>query len=94
MKKKPASPPEKTSKKKFSTKKITQVIPKYIITLRILLDRSLIELEALSLYGETCLHSTISTLSNKKGIRFHRKSELHKNRAGGITKRTEIKLLP
>ena len=93
--KKPTSPEGKTNKQKtkysiktknrFSSKRIEQVVPKYIITLRILLQRSLIELEALSIYGETCLHSTISTLSNQKGIRFYRKSEAHKHRNGGVT---------
>ena len=93
--KKPAPKKRGTSKhkKKFSTKNknklikvtINQVVPKYIFTLRILVKRPLVELEAFRLYGETCLHSTISTLSNKKGIRFHRKSEAHINRSGGIS---------
>lgn len=85
--KKSASPEGKINQdnNKCSTNKITQVIPKYIITLQCLLNRSLVELEAFNLYGETCLHSTISMLYNKKGIRFHRKTEAHKHQHGGIT---------
>lgn len=92
---KPTSPEGKTSsdKSKCSTKKINilikkpikQIVPKYIIALSLLLKKSLVELEAFSEYGETCLHSTISTLANKNGIRFHRKSESHINRNRGET---------
>ena len=59
--------------------------PKYIITLIHLLERrstGLNELEALGLYGETCLHSTISTLSNGHGMTFKRKREPHQHRGG------------
>lgn len=92
--KKPTSPEGKTNqdKNKCSTNDIKQVIPKYIITLQILLKRSLVELEALSLYGETCLHSTISFLYNKKGIRFHRKNEPHEHRNGGIANFTRYSI--
>lgn len=48
---------------------------KLIVALKLLLTRSLIQPEAHKIYGETCLHSTISTLSNKHGIAFSRKSE-------------------
>lgn len=74
----------KTSPSKDECIRVGRVVPKYIICLRTLLDRSLTELEALNLYGETCLHSTISTLYNKKEIRFHRKPEAHKHRGGGV----------
>jgi hypothetical protein len=62
--------------------------PKYIITLFHLLERhstGLNELEALCLYGETCLHSTISSLSNGHGIDFKRKRESHKHCGGRNT---------
>ncbi len=59
--------------------------PKFIISLSHLMTRSLNELEALSLYGETCLHSTISTLKNKYGIDFCRVRESHQHRRGGKT---------
>jgi hypothetical protein len=62
--------------------------PKYIISLNHFDSRMLEgmnELEALGLYNETCLHSTVSTLSNQHGITFKRKLEPHKHRNGGKT---------
>lgn len=70
--------------KKSATPK-SNANPKYIVALSILMTRSLTELEALSLYGETCLHSTVSTLWNSKGIGFDRVWEPHTHRAGGKT---------
>lgn len=90
--KKPASPIEKTSLDLGKHTRHKRVVPKYLIALRYLLQGSLIELEALGLYGETCLHSTISTLYNQKGIRFHRKRETHRHRGGGITHFTRYSL--
>lgn len=72
---------------------LRQITPKYIICLRYLLKRTLVELEAFRLYGETCLHSTISTLSNQKGIRFERKLEKHRHKGGGYTHFTRYKLI-
>ncbi len=43
------------------------------------------KLEALSLYGDTCLNTTISVLSNNLGFRFIRKNEVHRHRGGGKT---------
>lgn len=37
----------------------------------------LVELEALQAYGETCLHTTISTLANSKGLIFKRQQQSH-----------------
>jgi len=48
---------------------------KKIVSLKLLTKRSLIEPEALALYGETCLHSTISTLWNTHNIEFIRVPE-------------------
>lgn len=65
------------------SKRTPKKTPKYIICLEHLLARQadgLNELDALKLYGETCLHSTISTLSNNHGISFNRKLEPHKHR--------------
>ena len=62
--------------------------PKYIITLKLMLSRDktgLNQLEAFNVYGETCLHSTVSTLANKYGIEFDREREPHKHRGGGTT---------
>ena len=50
-------------------------LPKKIIALKHLLTTSLIEPEALRLYGDTCLHSTISTLCNTHNIEFDRRPE-------------------
>lgn len=70
--------------KKSATPK-SNAKPKYIVALSILVTRSLNELEAFSLYGETCLHSTISTLHNGKGFDFERVLEPHTHRARGKT---------
>jgi hypothetical protein len=51
--------------------------------------KGMIELEA---YGETCLHTTISTLANKHGLIIDRKTEPHRNRRGGITHFTRYSL--
>lgn len=48
-------------------------------------DAGMIELEAFSAYGDTCLHSTISTLANSHGIFFFRQDKQpHRHRHGGI----------
>ena len=52
-----------------------KIIPKKIVSLKLLLNRSLIEPEALAFYGDTCLHSTISTLWNTHNIKFDRVTE-------------------
>lgn len=43
----------------------------------------LVELEALTAFGTTCLHSDISTLYNKHGVIFIRKPEPHQHKCGG-----------
>jgi len=55
-------------------------------------DAGMFELEALSAYGETCLHTTISALFNKHGIIFSRTPEIHQSKRGGITKFTRYAL--
>ncbi len=67
MNKHPPAAPTATSK--------LAKIPKKIVSLKVLEFRSLIEPEALKLYGDTCLHSTISTLWNTHNIGFDRTSE-------------------
>lgn len=57
-------------------------LPKKIIALKHLMSRSLTTLEALSLYGETALHSTVSELANTHGLDFNRVREPHINQAG------------
>ena len=51
--------------------------PKKIVALKHLLTTSLISPEAHSLYGDTALHSTISSLWNTHSIGFDRKPEKH-----------------
>jgi len=75
-------------KQSAKTTSAPKKLPKYIITLIHLLERKsagLNELEAFRLYGETCLHSTISSLDNGHGIAFKRKREPHEHRGGGKT---------
>lgn len=71
-----ASVPPKASKK-------PKAPPKKALCLYHLYRRSLVQLEALSLYGETCLHSTISDLANNHGLEFERKREAHTHQNGG-----------
>ena len=62
--------------------------PKYIITLKQFVERleqGMNQLEALSNYGETCLHSTVSDLANKHGYEFIRQDEPHTHQHGGKT---------
>lgn len=68
-----------------TTKANKQKVPKTIIALSYLIDGSMNKLDALRLYGDTCLNTTISELSNYQGFRFIRKSEVHINRAGDRT---------
>lgn len=57
--------------------------PKYIIALAHLLNGPMNGLEALSLYGDTCLNTTISILTHQHGMSFNKVLEPHNNRAGG-----------
>ena len=75
-------------KNKKGAKRTPRKTPKYIICLKYFLANQadgLNELDALRLYGETCLHSTVSTLSNNHGISFKRKFEPHRHQGGGRT---------
>ncbi len=58
--------------------------PKHIIALTFLIQRPLNTLEALNLYGDTCLNTTISHLTHQHGFRFIKKLEPHRNQAGGL----------
>lgn len=55
-------------------------LPKKIVSLKILLKRSLNTMEAMALYGETALHSTISELVHRHDLKFDRVNERHLNR--------------
>ncbi|WP_293267698.1 hypothetical protein [Neptunomonas sp.] len=62
--------------------------PKYIIALAYFtqrLEQGMNQLEALQLYGETCLHSTVSDLANKSDYAFIRIDEPHRHQHGGNT---------
>lgn len=71
--------------------------PKYIITLKQLVERleqGMNQLEALSSYGETCLHSTVSYLANKHGYGFIRIYEPHTHQHDGQTRFMRYYLKP
>ncbi|UZE95890.1 hypothetical protein [Alkalimarinus alittae] len=62
--------------------------PKYIICLKHFIEKQaegLNELDALRLYNETCLHSTVSYLTNKRNMKFRRKLQPHNHKGGGKT---------
>ncbi len=67
-------------------------IPKYILSLTHFVNRSMNRLEALSLYGDTCLNTTVSALVNDHGISFIKKMEPHVNQAGGTVRFTRYRL--
>ena len=50
-------------------------------------------LEANNEYGETCLHTSVSTLTHNHGINFKYQPESIKNRAGSISRFTRYSLL-
>lgn len=66
--------------------------PKYIVSLTHFVNRSMNRLEALSLYGDTCLNTTVSALINDHGISFNKKKEPHTNQAGGTVYFTRYRL--
>lgn len=66
--------------------------PKYIVTLTHLINQSLNTFEANAIYGDTCLHSTISDLKNKMGFRIDKKTESITNRVGRKTHVTRYTL--
>lgn len=68
-----------------ATSNKAKLLPKKIISLIHLMERSLNTLEAMSLYGETALHSTISDLAHDHGLVFDRQMEPHQHRNGGRT---------
>lgn len=66
----------------------TQHTPKYIVSLTHFINRSMNRLEALSLYGDTCLNTTVSALKKEHGVTFIKKVEPHINQAGGTVRFT------
>jgi|CEGF01.1.fsa_nt_gi hypothetical protein len=59
-----------------------------------LTQRPLFELEALNLYGDTCLHTTISDLNKRFGLLFHREWVTHQHQHGGTTTFMRYTLAP
>ncbi|WP_372741025.1 hypothetical protein [Neptunomonas sp.] len=49
------------------------------------LEQGMNQLETLRIYGETCLHSTVSDLANKHGSGLIRQDEPHTHQHGGKT---------
>lgn len=74
---------------KAKSRKLT----KQMTCLSHLLVASLNKLDALRLYGETCLNTTISQLG-KKGYDFTRKREPHINRVGDTVRFMRYTLTP
>ncbi|MEP7703448.1 hypothetical protein [Paraglaciecola sp. 25GB23A] len=56
-------------------------------------NSGLFQLEASNDYGETCLHSSISTLQNRHNIFLARESKPHTHRHGGTTRFTHYRLM-
>jgi len=56
------------------------------------LARSMNSMEANSLYGDTCLHTTVSDLKRCYGLRFERAREKIKNRMGVLVNFTRYQL--
>jgi hypothetical protein len=59
---------------------------KWALGLFYLAQHPLFELEALSLYGDTCLHTTVSDLQKRFGLVFHREWVTHHHQRGGKTR--------
>ncbi len=67
---------------------------KWAWALYYLAQRPLFALEALNLYGDTCLHSTISDLSRRYGLVFSREWVTHNHQHGGTTEFARYTLVP
>lgn len=63
------------------------------VALSHLLDQSLNTFEANRLYGDTCLHSTISLFENSYGFSFRRSPERIANRVGTKVTVTRYRLM-
>lgn len=72
---------------------IPKTAPKRIVALYYFLQRSMYKLEALDLYGETCLNTTVSELC-KQGYEFGRKRERHLGRSGKMITYMRYWLMP
>jgi hypothetical protein len=86
MNKKTAAPIQESSHFNTQTNNTAKRAPYKIELCSVeLLERGesgLIELEAFQAYGETCLHTTVSKLSNAHGLTFKRSSHQHRSKRG------------
>jgi hypothetical protein len=57
-------------------------IPKYIVSLTYFANHSMNRVEAQSLYGDTYLNTTVSSLRIDHGIAFNQRVEPHFNQGG------------
>jgi len=67
---------------------------KWAWALYYLAQRPLFALDALNLYGDTCLHSTISDLERRFGLVFTREPVTHPHRHGGTAEFKRYTLAP
>lgn len=65
-----------------------QQTPKYILALTYFVQNSMNRLDALNLYGDTCLNTTVSALVKEHGFTFIKKMEPHLNQTGGSVRFT------
>lgn len=67
---------------------------KWAWALYYLAQRPLFALDALNLYGDTCLHSTVSDLERRFGLVFTREPVTHPHQHGGTTVFARYTLAP
>lgn len=100
MRKEVAAPTTRATTKKQSSSisKAATARPrkptKWAWALYYLAQRPLFSLEALNLYGDTCLHSTVSDLERRFGLVFTREPVIHTHRHGGTTTFARYTLAP
>jgi len=70
-----------------------QQTPKYILALTYFVQDSMNRLDALNLYGDTCLNTTVSALTKEHGFTFIKKKEPHLNQSGGTVRFTRYWLV-
>lgn len=96
--KEPAAPKETASSTQKASITHKRKIPtKHELCLALLIERGkqgINKLEALGLYGETCLNTTISELHREYGLDFIKVRETHQHQGGGETFFTRYTLKP
>lgn len=69
-------------------------LTKWARCLHYLTQRPMFELEAFDLYGDTCLHTTVSDLKQRFGLMFKHEKVKHQHRGGGVAIFTKYTLAP